>query len=76
MLELAEELQNRLLQEKAQGEEQKQQRREMTVSQKKKTQCQVRILCNNNRSTELCVRCCKYTCGKCRKDSPWECGNC
>ncbi|XP_047224113.1 uncharacterized protein LOC124869915 [Girardinichthys multiradiatus] len=76
MLELAEELQNCLLQEKAEGEERKQQCREMRVSQKKKTQCQVRILCNNNRSTKVCVHCRKYTCAKCRKDSPWECGNC
>jgi len=75
MLELAEELQNRLFQEKAQGEDNKQKRHEMRVSHKKITQCQVRILCNNNRSTELCVRCRRYTCGKCRKDSPWESGN-
>lgn len=76
MLELSEELKNRLLQEKTQEEEQKQLRREMRVSQQKKTQCQVRILCNNNRSTERCVHCGKFTCGKCRKGSPWECGNC
>jgi len=76
MLELSEELKNRLLQKKTQEEEQKQLRREMRVSQQKKTQCQVRILCNNNRSTERCVHCGKFTCGKCRKGSPWECGNC
>ncbi|CAG5919961.1 unnamed protein product, partial [Menidia menidia] len=76
MLELSEELKNRFLQEKTQEEQQKQLRCEMRVSQQKKTQCQVRILCNKNKSTERCVHCGKFTCGKCRKGSPWECGYC
>ncbi|XP_048856957.1 uncharacterized protein LOC125724056 [Brienomyrus brachyistius] len=40
------------------------------------TQCQVQESCNRNRSRFACVKCHKFTCGKCRDDSHWVCKRC
>lgn len=75
--QLADELRRRHMQAIEQEKEKKQALREMKrVSEGKTTTCQVRQSCNRNRSTEQCAICHKYTCRKCRKDSPFVCKNC
>ncbi|XP_029966199.1 uncharacterized protein LOC115401946 [Salarias fasciatus] len=42
----------------------------------KSRKCQVHHRCKRNPATAQCVHCYKFTCGKCRKEVPWECQVC
>ncbi|XP_023816101.1 uncharacterized protein LOC111948254 [Oryzias latipes] len=42
----------------------------------KRATCQVRHKCKNNHATVRCVDCYRYTCGKCRREIPWQCQDC
>ncbi|XP_023809492.1 piggyBac transposable element-derived protein 3-like [Oryzias latipes] len=42
----------------------------------KRATCQVKHQCKNNHATVRCVDCYRYTCGKCRREIPWQCQDC
>lgn len=47
-----------------------------TPSPGKRAMCQVKHQCKNNHATVQCVHCYRYTCGKCRREIPWQCQDC
>ncbi|XP_051802911.1 uncharacterized protein LOC127533589 [Acanthochromis polyacanthus] len=42
----------------------------------KRQKCQVHHRCKKNPATVRCVHCYKLTCGKCKREVPWECQVC
>uniref|UniRef100_A0A3Q4HYJ5 PiggyBac transposable element-derived protein domain-containing protein n=1 Tax=Neolamprologus brichardi TaxID=32507 RepID=A0A3Q4HYJ5_NEOBR len=47
-----------------------------TPSPGKRAMCQVKHKCKSNHATVRCVHCYRYTCGKCRRQIPWQCQDC
>ncbi|XP_029007165.1 piggyBac transposable element-derived protein 3-like [Betta splendens] len=75
LAELATELANPHVGEKKARKEQRLRQQPPTPEPGKRAMCQVKR-CNSNRATVRCVGCYRYTCGKCRKETPWQCQDC
>uniref|UniRef100_A0A8C5HKK6 PiggyBac transposable element-derived protein domain-containing protein n=1 Tax=Gouania willdenowi TaxID=441366 RepID=A0A8C5HKK6_GOUWI len=76
LLELATELANSHVGAKKECEEQLLRQQPSSPDPGKRAKCQVNHRCKKNCATVRCVDCYKYTCGKCRKDMPWQCQVC
>ncbi|XP_072558700.1 uncharacterized protein [Paramormyrops kingsleyae] len=78
---LAKELRNQFMQQKAMETERKAAAAAAAFAAAlprpvQTTQCQVQESCNRNRSRFTCVKCHKFTCGKCRDSGHWICKRC
>ncbi|CAM4665764.1 unnamed protein product [Leuciscus chuanchicus] len=73
LLELARELANSHMCAKKARKEQLLRTQPSTPSPGKRAMCQVKHQCKNNHATVRCVHCYRYTCGKCRREIPWQC---
>uniref|UniRef100_A0A9J7WY27 PiggyBac transposable element-derived protein domain-containing protein n=1 Tax=Cyprinus carpio carpio TaxID=630221 RepID=A0A9J7WY27_CYPCA len=76
LVELARELANSHMCAKKARKEQLLRTQPSTPSPGKRAMCQVKHQCKNNRATVRCVHCYRYTCGKCRREIPWQCQDC
>uniref|UniRef100_A0A8C6S5F3 PiggyBac transposable element-derived protein domain-containing protein n=1 Tax=Neogobius melanostomus TaxID=47308 RepID=A0A8C6S5F3_9GOBI len=76
LVELARELADSHLIEKKAFKEQLLQEQPPSPGPGKRAKCQVNHRCKNNCATVRCVDCYKYTCGKCRREIPWQCQVC
>lgn len=76
LLELAAELAHSHLGAKKANKENLLRQQPLTPSPGKRHACQVKRRCNNNRATERCTGCYKYTCGKCERQLPLLCCAC
>ncbi|ROL51065.1 hypothetical protein DPX16_14596 [Anabarilius grahami] len=76
LVELARELANSHMCAKKARKEQLLRTPPSTPSPGKRAMCQVKHQCKNNHSTVRCVHCYRYTCGKCRREIPWQCQDC
>ena len=76
LVELARELANSYVGEKKARKEKLLRQQPSTPSPGKRAMCQVKHQCKNNHATVRCVHCYKYTCGKCRREIPWQCQVC
>ncbi|TRY93454.1 hypothetical protein DNTS_005314 [Danionella cerebrum] len=73
LAELARELANSHLGAKEARKEQLLRQQSSTPNSGKRAMCQVKHQCKNNHATVRCVDCYRYTCGKCRREIPWQC---
>ncbi|ROL44851.1 Retrotransposon-like protein 1 [Anabarilius grahami] len=73
LVELARELANSHMCAKKARKEQLLRTQPSTPSPGKRAMCQVKHQCKNNHATVRCARCYRYTCGKCRREIPWQC---
>ncbi|ROL50779.1 hypothetical protein DPX16_15023 [Anabarilius grahami] len=73
LVELARELANSHMCAKKARKEQLLRTQPSTPSPGKRAMCQVKHQCKNNHATVRCVRCYRYTCGKCKREIPWQC---
>uniref|UniRef100_A0A8C5DVD5 PiggyBac transposable element-derived protein domain-containing protein n=10 Tax=Gouania willdenowi TaxID=441366 RepID=A0A8C5DVD5_GOUWI len=76
LVQLARELANSHVSEKKALKEQLRQQQPPTPGPGKRAKCQINHCCKSNRATVRCVHCHKYTCGKCRREIPWQCQVC
>ncbi|XP_042569986.1 piggyBac transposable element-derived protein 3-like isoform X2 [Cyprinus carpio] len=76
LVELARELANSHMCAKKAKKEQLLRTQPSTPSPGKRAMCQVKHQCKNNHATVQCVHCYRYTCGKCRREIPWQCQDC
>ena len=76
LVELARELANSHMCAKKARKEQLLRTQPSTPSPGKRAMCQVKHQCKNNHATVQCVHCYRYTCGKCRREIPWQCQDC
>ncbi|ROL29794.1 hypothetical protein DPX16_0851 [Anabarilius grahami] len=76
LVELARELANSHMCAKKARKEQLLRTQPSTPSPGKRAMCQVKHQCKNNHATVRCVHCYRYTCGKCRREIPWQCQDC
>ncbi|XP_059396143.1 uncharacterized protein LOC132128137 [Carassius carassius] len=76
LVELARELANSHMCAKKARKEQLLRIQPSTPSPGKRAMCQVKHQCKNNHATVRCVHCYRYTCGKCRREIPWQCQDC
>ncbi|XP_059411398.1 uncharacterized protein LOC132144849 [Carassius carassius] len=76
LVELARKLANSHMCAKKARKEQLLRAQPSTPSPGKRAMCQVKHQCKNNHATVRCVHCYRYTCGKCRREIPWQCQDC
>nr|XP_054604599.1 piggyBac transposable element-derived protein 1-like [Nothobranchius furzeri] len=73
---LAKELAEQFMQEKMVEKEKLLCQQPATPCPWKRAMCQVTIRCKKNHANSRCVHCHKYTCGKCRQETKWQCQKC
>ncbi|XP_029973968.1 piggyBac transposable element-derived protein 4-like isoform X5 [Salarias fasciatus] len=76
LVKLAKELANSYVSAKQAQKEQSLRQQPSTPTPGRRAKRQVKKNCNSNPATMRCVGCYKYTCGQCKKETPWLCGNC
>ncbi|KAL6470251.1 hypothetical protein MHYP_G00213700 [Metynnis hypsauchen] len=73
LVELAKELGDSHVSEKKAHKEKLLRQQPSTPSPGRRAKCQVNHRSTNNCATVRCVDCYKYTCGKCTRDTAWQC---
>ncbi|XP_041834104.1 piggyBac transposable element-derived protein 1-like [Melanotaenia boesemani] len=76
LIELAKELAKSHLSAKKAHKEEVRLQQPLTPSPGKRAKCLVKRQCIQNSASVRCFHWYKYTCGKCKKETPWECQAC